>query len=184
DGGAGLRDVAARAFDHTRGRSGRVGQQRRRQVQRPHLLVLPRSGDLLGAGDELQRGFGETFRVHGDDDRNLSVVMSSFLHLDPESWPATVPDKVRCGPPTGTRPGHQDPGASRSAGIGGSGRTYSAAPLNSDTSVPSDVLASPKSMRVLGLKNSGFSTPEKPGFMERFRTKQVRAWSTLMIGMP
>jgi hypothetical protein len=57
-------------------------------------------------------------------------------------------------------------------------------PFSPDTSAERELFASPNNIRVLGLKNSGFSTPAKPGRMERFRTMHVRASSTLMIGMP
>lgn len=56
--------------------------------------------------------------------------------------------------------------------------------LKAETSCEMLALASPKSMRVLSLKKSGFSTPEKPARMERLSTNTVRALSTLMMGMP
>ncbi len=47
--------------------------------------------------------------------------------------------------------------------------------LNSATRAETVALASPNSIRVFGLKNSGFSTPANPGRIERFNTMQVRA---------
>jgi hypothetical protein len=51
-------------------------------------------------------------------------------------------------------------------------------------SLPIESLASPNSIDVLGLWNSSFSTPAKPGCMLRLRTMMLAASSTLRIGMP
>ena len=59
--------------------------------------------------------------------------------------------------------------------------TYS---LNCATTPMMDALASPKSIRVLSPKNRGLSTPANPDAIERLSTNTVRAWSTLMMGMP
>jgi hypothetical protein len=56
--------------------------------------------------------------------------------------------------------------------------------LSSVTSFWSDPLASPKSIAVLGLKNSSFSIPAKPAPMPRFRTMIEAALSAFRIGMP
>jgi hypothetical protein len=64
----------------------------------------------------------------------------------------------------------------------GAGRHYTS--LNAPTSEVMLALASPKSMRVFSRVNRPLSTPEKPGFIERFSTNTVRARSTSMMGIP
>ena len=70
---------AAGRLDHA-GREPRgVGEERRQEVERRDLLMLPRPRDLLSAGDHLQSGLGEAALVHASHRMNLSEVMSSFL---------------------------------------------------------------------------------------------------------
>ena len=56
--------------------------------------------------------------------------------------------------------------------------------LNSETRVDTVSLASPKSIRVFGLKNNGFCIPAKPDAIDRLSTKTVFELSTSIIGIP
>ena len=52
------------------------------------------------------------------------------------------------------------------------------------TTSETEAFASPNSIEVFGLKNSGFSMPAKPEPIDRLRTITDAESSTLRIGMP
>jgi hypothetical protein len=103
---------------------------------------------------------------------------------------AHVPDRGELARPATRGPcGYDRPdrgsGALTSASVGHTPaaprrQTFSTSASNS----VNDAFASPNNIDVFGLQNSLFSIPENPGFMLRFNTTTLRAWSTFRIGMP